>query len=117
MERCPKCGNKLSNIDVLCPRCGALVEVIQVRSSFIPPTVSVTPPKAERPNLIVYNEDLPGEGPFCETPEEDTFEEAPPEADALAGLPAFSMPDLSVIQLPEFDTEKGNTSNIPDDIV
>ena len=119
MERCPKCGNKLSNIDVLCPRCGALVEVIQVRSSFIPPTVSATPPKAERPNLIVYNEDLPGEGPFCETPEEDTFEAAPPvaEADALAGLPAFSMPDLSDIQLPEFVTEKESPSNIPDDII
>ena len=37
MERCPKCGNKLSNVDVLCPRCGALVEVIQVKNSFVPP--------------------------------------------------------------------------------
>ncbi len=30
MNKCPKCGNKLSPVDVLCPRCGALVEVIHV---------------------------------------------------------------------------------------
>jgi hypothetical protein len=34
MERCPNCGNKLSNIDVLCPRCGTVVEVIQIKSSI-----------------------------------------------------------------------------------
>lgn len=32
MDKCPKCGNKLSPVDVLCPRCGALVEVIHVAS-------------------------------------------------------------------------------------
>ncbi len=32
MNKCPKCGNKLSPVDVLCPRCGALVEVIHVAS-------------------------------------------------------------------------------------
>ena len=32
MDKCPKCGNKLSPIDVLCPRCGALAEVIHVAS-------------------------------------------------------------------------------------
>ncbi len=119
MERCPKCGNKLSNIDVLCPRCGAMVEVIQVRSSFIPPNISATPPKAERPHLIVYNEDLPGEGPFCETPEEDTFEEVPSvaEADDFDGLPASSLPDMSDIQLSGLETEKNSPPNIPDDII
>ncbi|MFA5676647.1 MAG: hypothetical protein WDA65_09035 [Christensenellales bacterium] len=29
MEKCIKCGNKLSHLDVLCPRCCALVEKVQ----------------------------------------------------------------------------------------
>ncbi len=29
MSKCPKCGNKLSSLDVLCPKCGALVEIVQ----------------------------------------------------------------------------------------
>lgn len=30
MEKCNKCGSKLSHLDVLCPRCCALVEKVQV---------------------------------------------------------------------------------------
>ena len=69
MERCPKCGNRVSHIDVLCPRCGALVEVIQVNKNFLPSTNSehVLPRGNERPNLIVYNEDFPTEGLFSST--------------------------------------------------
>ena len=33
MDRCPNCGNKLSNIDVLCPKCGAVVEVVPTRNT------------------------------------------------------------------------------------
>ncbi len=36
MDKCPKCGNKLSPVDVLCPRCGALVEVIRVAEPIVP---------------------------------------------------------------------------------
>ena len=74
MNKCPNCGNKLSNIDVLCPRCGALVEVIQIKSSGPVGTVPDSQNsrdenqkdepgkhKKEFPNLIVYNEDLPPE--------------------------------------------------------
>jgi len=70
MERCPKCGNKLSNVDVLCPRCGALVEVIQVKNSFVPPPAppESTPPACERPNLVIYNEDFPGDEPAADEP-------------------------------------------------
>ncbi len=74
MERCPKCGNKLSNVDVLCPRCGALVEVIQVKNSFVPPPPKPpesTPPACERPNLVIYNEDFPGDEPAAEEPAAD----------------------------------------------
>ena len=73
MERCPKCGNKLSNVDVLCPRCGALVEVIQVKNSFVPPPVTSesTPPVCERPNLVIYNEDFPGDEPVSDEPVTD----------------------------------------------
>lgn len=75
MENCPNCGNKLSNIDVLCPRCGALVEVIKVNTN-IPVTSSSTkmdsdkepsnmlqPPKKDYyQNLTVYSDELPPEG-------------------------------------------------------
>jgi hypothetical protein len=74
MERCSKCGNKLSNVDVLCPRCGALVEVIQVKNSFVPPPPEPpesTPPACERPNLVIYNEDFPGDEPVADEPASD----------------------------------------------
>ncbi len=124
MEKCPKCGNKLSNIDVLCPRCGALVEVIQVKSSFTPPLGSAAPPpKAERPNLIVYNEDLPGEGLFTETPDEE-LEELIEEnfvptaaAEDNTDISAFSLPDFSDLKLPEFGTDKDSPGNSEDNTV
>lgn len=122
MEKCPKCGNKLSNIDVLCPRCGALVEVIQVKSSFIPPTGSTPVPsqKAERPNLVVYNEDLPGEGLFTETPDEEIDEiiddtVTTGAADDFRNPSAFPMPDFSDLKLPEYETdqeEPGSVENV-----
>jgi hypothetical protein len=92
MERCPKCGNKLSNIDVLCPRCGALVEVIQVRNSHIPPSAAqenTPPPSTERPNLIIYNEDFPGDEPV------------PGDADVETASPDISRPeDILPLQPP-----------------
>ena len=62
MERCSKCGNKLSNVDVLCPRCGALVEVIQVKNSSFqsPVTSESTPPVCSGP-IWSFNEDFPGD--------------------------------------------------------
>lgn len=68
MEKCPNCGSKLSNLDVLCPRCGALVEVVQLKKNMSTGGQDARKNAAEpgaapknefRPNLIVYNEDLP----------------------------------------------------------
>lgn len=70
MERCPNCGSKLSKIDVLCPKCAAVVEVIQIKSSISlnPETEKQTNPDSENTikkdfpeAFIVYNEDFPVE--------------------------------------------------------
>lgn len=37
MDKCPKCGNKLSRSDILCTRCGALVENLHHRFGAQPP--------------------------------------------------------------------------------
>ena len=70
MDKCPKCGNKLSSIDVLCPKCGALVEVVQIKKGTALQGTSInlgTPAKkTPQQNLIVYNEDWP-------TDDADTF--------------------------------------------
>lgn len=101
MERCPKCGNKLSPIDVLCPRCGALVEVIQVKKNFIPASDGESAPahKFERPNLVVYNEDFPSNGLYSEPeePESSQAEGRPlPDAGAFPEMPVIpGSPDFS----------------------
>lgn len=63
MDKCPKCGNKLSSIDVLCPKCGALVEVVQIKKGAALQNASSglgTPiKKLPHQNLIVYNDDWP----------------------------------------------------------
>ena len=67
MNKCPNCGNKLNDIDVLCPKCGAVVEVVQIKSHNFSPTASVSPDthkdESEKiyfpEDLIVYNDDLP----------------------------------------------------------
>lgn len=65
MDKCPKCGGKLSSIDVLCQKCGALVEVVQVRkgsgaqnaASVLGVPVKKLPPQ----NLVLYNDDWPSD--------------------------------------------------------
>ncbi len=65
MDKCPKCGGKLSSIDVLCQKCGALVEVVQVRkgsgaqnaASVLGVPVKTLPPQ----NLVLYNDDWPSD--------------------------------------------------------
>lgn len=63
MDKCPKCGNKLSSIDVLCPKCGALVEVVQIKkgtaSQNAAAVLSTPMKKLPQQNLIVYNDDWP----------------------------------------------------------
>jgi hypothetical protein len=78
MERCPKCGNRLSNIDVLCPRCGTVVEVIQIKNNISPDAATSTAAKDSKPKIkdfpqsfIVYNEDFPSDGETNESLEED----------------------------------------------
>ena len=83
MDKCPNCGNSLSSIDVLCPRCGAFVEVVQVNNNSAsnhstPDNQNTGSNNSEKkeypkefPNLIVYNDDLPPEGDLNEPLESD----------------------------------------------
>ncbi|MGE5494330.1 MAG: hypothetical protein ACM3S4_03390 [Burkholderiales bacterium] len=78
MERCPKCGNKLSNIDVLCPRCGTVVEVIQIKNNISSDAAASTVAKDSKPKIkdfpqsfIVYNEDFPSDAEANESREEN----------------------------------------------
>ena len=72
MNKCPNCGNKLSDIDVLCPKCGTFVEVVQVgngsilsagkdESANLNTASDILQNKEPRPELVLYNEDMPSE--------------------------------------------------------
>ncbi len=99
MDRCPNCGNKLSNIDVLCPRCGTVVEVIQIQNNISPDAAASTAAEGSKPKIkdfpqsfIVYNEDFPSDAEVKESREDDIgletaggdFE-APDSASPVAG--------------------------------
>lgn len=91
MDRCPNCGNKLSEIDVLCPKCGTVVEVIKAKnnvpSSLETATESIvkeTAPaqKKDIPKYFnVYYEDLPDED------SEDSADNVPESADEASEQP------------------------------
>lgn len=93
MERCPNCGNKLSGIDVLCPKCGAVVEVIQAKinaASSEPVTDDniKKPEPAQKKDIPkyfnVYYEGLPDEDSIdseSEAEPEELAEEAPESTD------------------------------------
>ncbi len=49
MEKCNKCGNKLSPLDVLCPRCCALVEKVQAFSAVSEELRALTGAKNDPP--------------------------------------------------------------------
>ena len=91
MNKCPNCNNTISSIDVLCPKCGALVE--QINTNVAPknlvvkedddPSQESTPSAPDQyENLIVYNESyqmddhpMPPEKPdIIEPTIEDDFE-------------------------------------------
>lgn len=68
MDKCPNCGNKINRMDVLCPRCGAVVEDVQVKNSVKVKQSSnsdialpIIPKKNFQQNFVVYNEDFPSE--------------------------------------------------------
>lgn len=68
MDKCPNCGNKINRMDVLCPRCGAVVEDVHVKiglkvnkSGIAVISDSAVPKKNIPQNFIVYNEDFPSE--------------------------------------------------------
>lgn len=100
MERCPNCGNKLSNVDVLCPRCGTVVEVIQIKNNIASDatkSIAAADKKVEKKdfpqNFIVYNEDFPAEDEsrdthVAEAPalgETASFETPAGDVDPIAG--------------------------------
>ncbi len=104
MDKCPKCGNKLSSIDVLCPRCGSLVEVVQIkRAQSIQSTSGTYDSPTKKPpqqNLVVYNDDLPSEDILQETGLEPEAKLAPvPDYNPLVQEPApptFDIPSLDL---------------------
>ncbi|MDD5017074.1 MAG: zinc ribbon domain-containing protein [Eubacteriales bacterium] len=124
MDKCPNCGNKLSNIDVLCPRCGAVVEVVQIKNSG-----SSTPPVSEShmnginqgekkdfpkefPNLIVYNDDLPPEGMLGED------EDLSPGSDADAGndiINGHHDADVEPAESEDFPEQHDDAVDLPDE--
>jgi hypothetical protein len=67
MDKCPNCGNKINTMDVLCPRCGAVVEDVKIKNNtriintldYVSQAPAV---KKDFPqNFIVYNEDFPSD--------------------------------------------------------
>lgn len=133
MEKCPKCGNKLSNVDVLCPRCGALVEVVQFNSSFIPSTSRTSVPSAtESPSQSVPSESFLDEDFFSNAFASQSFgskiaaqpETSEPETviadsepleliqDTSPEQPAYIMPDLSDMMLPGLDVDGASSGGI-----
>lgn len=97
MEKCPNCGNKLNSIDVLCPKCGTVVEVIQIKSSISasPEAAADTALSADTAmkkefteNFIVYNEDFPADDAAVEQKKagSDSIESALSETFAQEGL-------------------------------
>lgn len=67
MNRCPKCNNTLSSSDVLCPRCGAMVEEINTKVSIKKffadkPVLNISESTIlpdDYENIIMYNESFP----------------------------------------------------------
>lgn len=66
MGKCPSCGNKLSNLDVLCPRCGALVEVVQNKNNIQTDSGNISS------NIKPPNYDLPPDKIIPDSPAEIT---------------------------------------------
>lgn len=98
MNKCPKCNNNLSSIDILCPRCGALVEEIDtsVAKENIAPEESNDTDSEHKDeltdhyeNLIMYNESFtvrePEEPGESEEPAkiEDDKEKSDAEIDSI----------------------------------
>ncbi len=106
MERCPNCGNKLSSIDVLCPKCGAVVEVIQTKTNPSSPETATDgntqkpepAPKKDIPKYFnVYYEGLPDEDSIDNEPEEAPKKE-PEETPEEPEKPAASVQAEAVKQ-------------------
>lgn len=90
MNKCPKCNNTLSSSDVLCPRCGAMVEEINTKVSikkfFADKPVSNNSESTTLPddyeNIIMYNESFPMMEPEPpEAPQEPNLIEEPEDFD------------------------------------
>jgi len=94
MDKCPKCGNKLSSVDVLCPRCGSLVEVVQIKkTSGVQSASGAIEPvkKVQQQNLVVYNDDLPPD---------DIFDDAEPEPEATVVPEPAVIPEPVIVPEP-----------------
>ena len=133
MNKCPNCGNKLSDIDVLCPKCGTFVEVVQSSGGSTAPADKPAsddgnPSSATdepRPEIILYNEDLPPDGmpddddidipetftQIFHEPEDDTryADDDVVQNDNMPQLnedvPADGMPEVDEIDFPENFTQ------------
>ncbi|MGI5849548.1 MAG: TFIIB-type zinc ribbon-containing protein [Christensenellales bacterium] len=131
MDKCPNCGNKLNSIDVLCPRCGAVVEVVQIKNQGASNPANSAPEsqvnkgkKRDIPtNLIVYK-DFPidntdvGNGLAHETEDSLVAEQkaydqngsAYPKINEHTSQPVD--PSLITRDNSRIDTETNNTANL-----
>ena len=106
MDRCPNCGNKINSMDVLCPKCGSVIE--EVRMVFQKPAQPAqAPPQAPRkpefpPHLVVYNEDLPEDMKPKEEPQEPVSE---PEEIKTEASPSLSEEALLLRRLREIESK------------
>lgn len=108
MEKCPNCGNKLTDIDVLCPECGKLVVVIQLDRNHSVKTVNASQdPSAVIQTSAIHNRvvenpqnaaDIAAYSPlspneFRYSVDEDTYTED--YLDTIRKMPLPELDDLS----------------------
>lgn len=111
MEKCPNCGNNLTNINVLCPECGKLVVVIQLDPDHTVKTVKV-PLDSSAKSCAVHNhvveeptipEDQPTYSPFSQKAFNYSVNESVYTEDYLNTIRNMPLPELD--DLRDFDPE------------
>lgn len=99
MDKCPKCGNKLSRSDILCTRCGALVENLQHRFGAQLPA---EPPKPIVPEPPAATPEPPAVMPAQEAPS------SAPEAATNESFTSYSAPIIPPVPLKDSATQQDN---------
>lgn len=98
MDKCPKCGNKLSRSDILCTRCGALLENLRFGA---PP-----PAEPQKPKDVPVTPKPPTSPPVQEAPPSVPTETAPKET-----FTSYSAPIIPPARLKDSTAQQNNTDN------